>query len=209
MSEGPGLFEVMYNTRAMRRLKPDPVPHDLLTKLIDAAHQAPSGSNTQNARWLIVTNPESKARLAEINLKAVLAYAAANRPDTPFFDQARRDRMTASVVWQAEHLHEAPALIFACLEMGRVPSDRFWLGANSGGSVWPGVQNLLLAARALGLGATLTTLIFSDRPAVKEILGLPETIEPFGLIPVGYPLGKFGPVSRRPLDEVLRWERWD
>lgn len=208
MANDPSLFDVMYTTRAMRRLRPDPVPEDLLRKLIDAAHQAPSGSNTQNARWLIVRDPEQKAKLAEVNRKSVMAYTSSNPPSTPHFDDAKRERMRDAVKWQAEHLHDAPALVFACLDMGRTPPDRFWLGANSGGSIWPGVQNLLLAARAHGLGACLTTLIFADRPAVKEILGLPEGIEPFGMIPVGYPLGNFGPVTRRPLDEILRWDRW-
>ena len=101
-----------------------------------------------------------------------------------------------------------PALVIACLEFGSEPPDRFSVGAGSGGSIWPGVQNLLLAARALGLGAAPTTLGLTNRAAAKEALNLPPPIEPFCLIPVGYPMGKFGPVSRRPLSEILRWDRW-
>ena len=81
--------------------------------------------------------------------------------------------------------------------------------ARGGGSIWPGIQNLLLAARALGLGATPTTLALGDRQAVAEVLNLPETMGAFCLIPVGYPLGKFGPVTRRPIEEVTRFDRWD
>lgn len=80
--------------------------------------------------------------------------------------------------------------------------------ARGGGSIWPGVQNLLLAARALGLGAAPTTLGLIDHDAVAEVLGLPETMGAFCLIPVGYPLGKFGPVTRKPVAEILRFDKW-
>jgi nitroreductase len=120
----------------------------------------------------------------------------------------KRGRMLAAVMWQAEHMAEIPALIIACLELGAPPRESFAAGAGAGGSIWPGVQNVLLAARALGLGSAPTTLGLTNRAAVREILNLPETIEPFCLIPVGYPMGNFGPLSRRPLDEVLRWDRW-
>lgn len=211
MSDEPGIFEVIYHTRAMRRLKPDPVPEDLLIKLIDAAHQAPSGSNTQNGRWLVVRDAAQKARLAELNRAAVMQYVGPGsaRPATlPHQDAARRERQVAAVLWQAEHLHEVPVIVIACLEVAAPPPDTFVAGAGAGGSIWPGVQNLLLAARALGLGAAPTTLGLRDHPEVKSVLGLPPTVEPFCLIPVGYPLGRFGPVSRRPLAEVMRWDRW-
>jgi nitroreductase len=80
--------------------------------------------------------------------------------------------------------------------------------ARAGGSVWPGIQNLLLAARALGLGAAPTTLGLSNRAAAKEVLGLPDDMEAFCLIPVGYPMGRFGPVTRLPVADTLRWDRW-
>jgi len=198
----------MYSTRAMRRLKPDPVPEEVLRRLIEAAHQAPSGSNAQNARWIVVRDPAQQAELAALNKAAVDRYITAARPVGGHFPEEKRQRMLAAVTWQAEHLHEAPALIFACLDMGRPPTDRFWAGAGAAGSTWPGVQNLLLAARALGLGAAPTTLVFSDRDAVSQILGLPDHIAAFCMIPVGYPMGRFGPVTRRPLYEVLRWDRW-
>jgi nitroreductase len=211
MSDEMGIFEVIYNCRAMRRLKPDPVPEELLLRLVDAAHQAPSGSNMQNGRWIVVRDPEQKAKLAELNKSAVLAYAGpqSGRPASlPHHDEERRRRMLASVLWQAEHLHEVPAIVIACLEFAAPPPDSFTAGAGAGGSIWPGVQNLLLAARALGLGAAPTTLGLRDRPAAKAVLTLPPEIEPFCLIPVGYPLGRFGPVTRRPLAEVMRWDRW-
>ena len=212
MSDEMGLFDVIYHCRAMRRLKPDPVPEETLVRLIDAAHQAASGSNMQNGRWIVVRNPAQRAKLADLNRRAVMAYASpqSNRAAAlPHQSADRRERMLAAVVWQAEHLQEVPALVIACLEFASPPPDSFAAGAGAAGSIWPGVQNLLLAARALGLGAAPTTLGLMNRPAAKEVLGLPETIEPFCLIPVGYPMGKFGPVTRRPVAEVMRWDRWE
>lgn len=210
MSDEMGIFEVLYNNRAMRKLKPDPVPEELLLKLIDAANQAPSGSNVQNGRWIIVRDEAQKAKLAELNKKAVDRYLESQRQrDLPHHDHDKRQRMLDAVEWQAEHMHELPALVIACLELGGEPPESFFAGAGAGGSIWPGVQNLLLAARALGLGAAPTTLGLSDRPAAKEVLGLPSTMEALCLIPVGYPRGKFGPVTRRPVEEILRWDRWE
>lgn len=205
-----GIFDVIYHCRAMRRLKPDPVPEQVLLRLIDAANQAPSGSNAQPTRWVVVRDPEQQKRIAELNLAAVRAYLQmrANRPLLPHQDAGRQDRIGQAVEWQAEHLHEIPALVFACLESRSAHDDTFLAGLGAGGSVWPGVQNLLLAARALGLGAAPTTIVFRDRAAVKAVLNLPEVIEPVCMIPVGYPLGKFGPVTRQPVQETLRWDRW-
>lgn len=209
MTDEPKLFDVMYTCRAMRRLKPDPVPEELLLRLIDAANQAPSGSNLQNARWIIVRDRAQKERLAELNRKGVERYVRTQRiPELPHQSREKRERMLRAVLWQAEHLAEIPALIIACLEFLAPPADTFAAGASAGGSIWPGVQNLLLAARALGLGATPTTLVFSDRPAAKAVLGLPEHVEPFCMIPVGWPMGRFGPVSRRPVSEIVHWDRW-
>lgn len=211
MAEEMGIFEVIYNCRAMRRIKPDPVPEELLVRLIDAANQAPSGSNAQNGRWLVVRDPAQKERLAELNRKVFEAYTSSSggRPAAlPHHAPEARARMLEAVRWQAEHFAEIPAHIIACLEMGGPPRDSFSAGAGAGGSIWPGVQNLLLAARALGLAATPTTFAISDRAAAREVLGLPETIQPFCLIPVGYPTGKFGPVTRRPVAEIMRWDRW-
>ncbi len=210
MTDEMGIFDVVYHSRAMRRLKPDPVPEDLLVKLIDAAHHAPSGANAQPARWIVVRDAAQRRRIADLNLAAVQAYMEmrATRPLLPHQQAERQERIGRAVQWQAEHLHEIPVLVFACLELGTAPAATFMAGLSAGGSVWPGVQNLLLAARALGLGATPTGIVFRDRAAVKAVLGLPDAIEPVCMIPVGYPMGKFGPVTRQPVQEVMRWDRW-
>ena len=206
MSDEPGLFEVMYSTRAMRKLKPDPVPEDILLKLVDAGNQGPTGSNMQNVRWLIVRDADQKRKLADLNRAAVTAYVgAASATPAAASEGAKRQRMVDAVVYQMEHLHEAPALIIACAQFDQAPGNA---AAMAGGSVWPAVQNVLLAARALGLGAAPTTLGLSNRAAAREVLGLPPTVEAYVLIPVGYPMGKFGPVTRLPIRETVRWDRW-
>ena len=207
MADEMGLFEVIYNCRAMRRIKPDPVPEELLRKLVDAGNQAPTGSNVQNVRWVIVRDAETKRLLAEENRKHLTAYMAADTvEELPHQSKAKRDRMRAAVVWQIEHMHEIPALVIACLEFPEAQGDP--TRAGGGGYVWPAVQNALLAARALGLGATPTTLPLRDRARVKEILGLPETVEAYCLLPVGYPMGKFGPVTRLSVEETVHWDQW-
>lgn len=207
MPEEPGIFEVIYNCRAMRRIKPDPVPEELLLKLADAGNRAPTGSNVQNVRWVIVRDAERKRLLAGQNRKHLSAYLAADRvEELPHHPKAKRDRMREAVVWQMDHMHEIPALIVACLEFAEAQADPGRAGG--GGYVWPAVQNVLLAARGLGLGAAPTTLGLRDRAAIKEILGLPETVEAYCLIPVGWPMGNFGPVTRLPVADTVHWDRW-
>lgn len=209
MTDEMGIFEVIYNCRAMRRIKPDPVPEELLIKLIDAANQAASGSNMQNARYIVVRDQGQKERLADLNRRVFEAYVGAGRAAAlPHQDAEKRARMLSAVQWQAEHFAEIPALVIACLQVALPIRESFSAGAGAGGSIWPGVQNLLLAARALGLAATPTTFGIADRKAASEVLSLPEDIQPFCLIPVGYPMGKFGPVTRKPVSEIMRWDRW-
>jgi nitroreductase len=209
MSEEMGIFDVMFNCRAMRRLDQREVPEELLVKLIEAANQAPSGSNMQNGRWIIVRDKEVKQQLADMNRQAVEAYLTPlidNPGSLPHQSEVKRKRMVDAVVWQKDHMHEVPALIIACMEFGQKVTSE--MAAMGGGSIWPGVQNLLLAARALGLGAAPTTLALGNRKLVSEVLNLPESMAAYCLIPVGYPLGKFGPVTRKPLDDILNFDRW-
>ena len=107
--------------------------------------------------------------------------------------------MVDAVVWQMEHMHEIPALIVACMDYG---AEVTAMRAGGNGSIWPGIQNLLLAARAMGLGAAPTTLALMDTDAVAEALSLPNTMAAY-CIPVGYPLGNFGPVTRKPSRKLL------
>ena len=204
-----GGFDTMYNCRAMRRLNTKIVPEELLRELISAANQAPSGSNTQGARWIVVRDPQIKQRLADLNRQGVETYLAPlidNPGSLSHQSGDKRKRMVDAVVWQKEHMHEIPALIVACMDFG-APATNDMI-ARGNGSIWPGIQNLLLAARALELGAAPTTLALNDRKAVADVLNLPDSMAAYALIPVGYPLGTFGPVTRKPLEEILRFDRW-
>jgi nitroreductase len=204
-----GVFDTMYNCRAMRRLNTKKVPEELLRELISAANQAPSGSNTQGARWIVVRDPQIKQRLPDLNRQGVETYLAPlidNPGSLSHQSGDKRKRMVDAVVWQKEHMHEIPALIIACMDFG-APATNDMI-ARGNGSIWPGIQNLLLAARALELGAAPTTLALNDRKAVADVLNLPDSMAAYALIPVGYPLGTFGPVTRKPLEEILRFDRW-
>lgn len=197
------LDEVMYNCRAMRRLDSREVPEEDLIKLIDAANQAPSGSNAQKARWVVVRDPAQKQKLADLNRHHAEPYIA---PGLENPGSEKRRRMLEAVVWQIEHMHEIPALIVACYDYGEEVEGMAVY--RSAGSVWPGIQNLLLKARALGLGAAPTTLALVDQKAVREALDLPVGFASMCLIPVGYPKGKFGPVTRKPVTDIMRFDRW-
>jgi nitroreductase len=204
----PGLFAIMSTCRAMRRLKPDPIPESLIRRLIEAANFGASGRNMQRARWIVVRDAEQKQRIAELNRRASEDPAREmieSAESLPHFDGAKRRRMYQAVLWQAEHMHEAPALFVPCAVLDEPTQDpnRF------GSSIWPGVQNLLLAARASGLGAALTTYALQYREELEEALDLPTGVVAQAVIPVGYPVGRFGPVSRRPIDEILMFDRWD
>jgi len=207
--ENMSLFDAIYNCRAMRKLDTKEVPEEYLKKLIDAANQAPSGSNMQNGRWIVVRAAGVKQQLADLNREGVEAYIGpqATRPTSlPHQSEEKRKRMLNAVIWQMEHLHEIPALVIACMEYGQKVDSA--MAQRGGGSIWPGIQNLLLAARAMGLGAAPTTLALNDQDKVREVLNLPETMAALCLIPVGYPMGKFGPVTRKPVEEIMRFDRW-
>ncbi len=203
-------FETLFSARAMRRYSDEPIPEDILIKLIEAAHAGPSGSNRQSRHWIVVRDPEQKQRLADLNRRFVSRYLEANRDAAnPHVTPEKRQRFLAAVEYQMEHLHEVPAIVIACADMVVTPQGTFGEGVQAATEVWGAVQNLLLAARALGVGSVPTTLGLVDRDAGREVLNLPDHILPMVLIPLGWPTGNFGPIRRRPLEEVLHWDRYD
>ncbi len=205
-------WDVISTARAMRRYKPDPIPEELLVKLIEAAHLGPSGSNRQSRHWIVVRDPEVKQQLADLNRAGVSMYLEHNREAAnPHVDQGRRERFLAAVEHQMNHMHEVPAIVIACADLVRAPQDSFGAGSAAATEVWGAVQNLLLAARALEVGSVPTTLAFigDQRDQAREVLGLPEHILPMVLIPLGWPTGNFGPIRRRPLEEILHWDRYE
>jgi nitroreductase len=201
------LFEVMSTCRAIRRLRTDPVADDVVRRLIEAANYAPSGRNLQRARWIVVRDAAQRRRIGELNRRASLDHATGQRQaagDLPHDDCEQRRRMWDAVLWQSEHMHEAPIIVVACCEMDDPDQDP----GRYASSIWPGIQNLLLAARAEGLGAAPTTYALNFRDELEALLELPADVRAQAVIPIGYPLGSFGPVRRRPVDEVMMVDRW-
>jgi nitroreductase len=218
MNETIGLFEAIYTQRALRRLKPDPIPDELLWRVLEAGTKAPSGSNSQVWRFLVVHDPGRKRFIQQRYKKAWDQYAAANaalateRSQPPPPAELRSQlRMVRSAMHLAEHMHEAPVLLLVCMGPRPLPPPAAGQRRSPAAlyaSVFPAVQNILLAARGLGLGATLTTLHLLYEDEIKAEFGIPADTETVALIPLGYPEGKYGPTGRRPVDEVTYWDRW-
>lgn len=199
-------FDVVTTQRAMRRLEPRPIPEAVLRQIMEAAICAPSGGNRQGWSFVIVRDQAKRAQLGELyreawgELMKVPYYAGAAREPR----ESPAGKMLASARHLSEHLGEAPVLVLACIavDAGVAPS------LTTGASIYPAVQNLMLAARAHGIGSCITTIHRFREAPVKALLGIPADVETAALIPLGYPLGKFGRPPRRPLREVVFAERW-
>ena len=205
MTESADLFEIIQTTRAMRRLRPDPVPDALIAKVLQAGVCAANGGNTQRWRFLVVKDPQIKRAVQVWYKRAfdeVIGPRYVNSPPPPGVSRERYLRQHAAVEYLTDHFHEAPVWIVACLQGNAAPTR--WDGA----SVYPAVQNMLLAARALGLGATLTTRHLLYEKETEAALGLPPDVHSYAILPIGHPMGRFGPVRRAPLFEVVFAERW-
>ena len=196
------IFEAMETCRAMRKLKTEPVPQELLEKLIWAATRAPNAGNAQLWNFLVVTEDEGRQFLGDL-LRSKLGTGLAQPKDdaTP---QARQ----AQAFWQLVTAFEkVPAIIFTCVKNEYPPVEPNPLFMSS--TIYPATQNLLLAARSLGLGTVMTTFHIVDTEAIKEHFGIPSDVFIGATIPIGYPEGSFGPVTRKPIEEVTHWEHWE
>jgi len=203
------LEQAIRTQRSIRRLHPDPVDDGLLLHLIELALKAPVGGNRQNAEFLIVRDREVKARLARLNRVAWGSYGRIWR----FFarEDPRTLRTMDAVSWAADHYEEIPVLVVPCLRWTtygpivsgiRLPFPPFWASIYYG-SIFPAIQNFLLGARAAGLGAGLTVMPLWSTFLAKRALGLPTWVYPIAVIPVGWPIGRYGPTSRRPVGDVV------
>lgn len=194
----------MRTQRALRRLKPDPVDQDLILHLLDLAIRAPTGSNAQGWEFVVVRERETVAQLARLNRQgfSIFRMLKSLGKMTP-----TRQRMYDSAQWQCDHFEEIPVVIVPCLKQ-LIPPFPFLAATSSFGSIYPAVQNLLLAARAAELGATLITIPLWNLHAVKRALGLPFKVTPCCLIPMGWPLEDYTPNKRRPVREVVSFERY-
>jgi nitroreductase len=206
MATATDLFEILSTTRAMRRLKPDPVPDELIRQILEAGVCAASGGNRQHWRFLVVKDRAIKEKVQPYYKRAfdeVVGPRYRTSTPPPGVTREQYDRQHAAVAYLTEHFHEAPVWIVACLEEGQGTPSR-----SSGASIYPAVQNMLLAARALGLGATLTTRHLQHEKEVEAILGLPPGVHSYAILPIGYPMGRFGPVGRGPLSDIVYLDRW-
>jgi nitroreductase len=196
------LLEGMRTTRAIRRLRQDPVPPALIRKVCEAGTFAPSGGNRQPWLFVAVTDPERRAFVAERYLRAFRAYIAPalEAAKSPDYGEARRRNLRAAL-HLAEHLHEAPVHLFVA---GRTRRSEPQVQA-----LFPAIQNVLLACRAVGLGASLTTVHRAHGDEIDRFLGLPEHSPSCALLPIGWPVGRYGRPPRRGVDTCLYWERFE
>jgi nitroreductase len=210
MSDAPPSFdmpleEAMMTQRAIRRLKPDPVDDAVVLRLIELALKAPVGGNAQNWEFVVVRDPHVKRKLARYNRQALALYGRAGRW------LKRKDagvqRILDAVFWQRDHFEEIPVVVVACLRGPRLPWPPVATSSYYG-SIYPAVQNLLLAARAAELGAALITLPLWSSFLARRALGLPWSVQPCAVVPLGWPRGRYGPTTRRTAAEVTHLDRY-
>jgi len=202
------LLEGLATTRAIRRYRDEPVPERDLRDILFAATRAPSGSNRQPFRFVVLTEgPNARAAKALIGEQARRMWERKRRADG--YDQGSgirgdspKARMARTMQAYVDHFESAPALVLPCLVRYREPSPM------EGASVYPAVQNLLLAARGLGYGGVITGFHAAVEEELKALLGVPEDIFIAATVTLGKPRGRHGPVRRRPLEELVSGERW-
>lgn len=178
-----------------------PVEREVIERCIEIAMQAPSGSNAQRWHFLVITDAEKRARLAELYRRSFTTYLNARA--------GQRSRVLESSIYLAEHMHEVPVLILCCIE-GRVEDKGLMAQAALYGSILPAAWSLMLALRARGLGSAYTTLHLAYEREAAQIFGIPAHMTQAVLLPVAYYTGDdFKPARRKPLSEVLHWDAWD
>ena len=198
------LAEAIETQRAIRRLKTDPVDEEIILRLIELALKAPTSSNSQGWEFIVVRDPQVKRGLARIyrqlwDLYNSLGHRNQHKP--------KKRKMEDATQWQVEHFEEVPVIIVACLKGWYIPFIHL-ATTSYFGSIYPAVQNLLLAARAINLGATLTTIPIWNLIAARRVLGLPWKVTPCAVIPLGWPQGRYGPTTRKPVHEVVSFDRY-
>jgi nitroreductase len=210
-----GLYEAMRTLRAVRRLRPDPIPDTVLRRVLEASTWAPSGGNRQGWRIIIVKDAARKERLGALYRRAWTPYNEQRKPmlaKLPEPARQKAERTGRAGDYLAEHFGQTPAIAIFCfnppdLAVTDAKLDR--VSVVGGGSIYPAVQNLLLACRAEGLGCVLTTLACQFEPEVREILSIPQPWGTAAMIPIGYPIGSgHGPISRRPVEEMVFLDEW-
>ncbi len=209
------LYDAMKTLRAVRRLRPDPIPDDVLRRVLEAATWAPSGGNVQPWRMIVVTDDAKKAALGGMYRERWHAYSEGHRAmlaEAPEAVRAKNERMIDAGDYLAEHFADTPVVLVHCFNpegLAVTDADQDRLSVVGGASVYPAVQNLLLACREEGLGCVLTTLLCEVESEVRTLLGVPDPWYTAATIPVGYPAsGGHGPISRRPVEKMTFADHW-
>jgi nitroreductase len=209
------LYEAMRTLRAVRRLRPDPIPDDVLRRVLEAATWAPSGGNRQAWRVIAVKDPARKQHLGELYKRIAKPFMGSYRDrlaSLPESERAQTEKMLRAGLHLAEHFGEAPVVCIFCFHPDGLAVTDFDLSRISvvgGGSIYPAVQNFLLACRAEGLGCVLTTLLCKVEPEVRKVLEIPQPWGTAAAVPIGYPqLRGHGPISRRPVEQMAFVDSW-
>lgn len=209
------LREAMRTLRAVRRLKPDPIPEDALTRVLEAASWAPTGGNTQPWRVIVVRDRAKMAELGRLYAAGWYAYAKGHRAliaDAPESVRAATERMIGAGDYLADHFAQTPALLVFCFNpkaMAITDAKLDRISVVGGASIYTAVQNALLACRAEGLGCVLTTLLCQCEEEVRRLLEIPAPWGTAAAIPIGYPvLRGHGPISRRPVEKLAFVDTW-
>ena len=200
--------DLLATTRAVRKRLDlsKPVPRELINECLELAVQAPTGSNSQTWRWLVVEDADQRKALADIYRKGAEGYLGQAESQT---SDAQTKRVFSSAVYLMEHLHEVPVHLIPCVQ-GK-PEDPVPLMMASGlyGSIYPAVWSFQLAARARGLGTALTTLHLLHEREAADVLGLPDDVLQVALLPVAYTIGTdFKRAKRPPVSDITHWDRW-
>jgi len=205
---GMPLVDAIVTQRAIRRVRPDPVDDGMVLRCIELALEAPTGSNGQNWEFVVVKDKARKEALAAQYRRAWALYGGLGRR---MKSDDQTVRILKSVQWQVEHFADIPVLVVCCLRAGaRVPFVPLPPIATSShyGSIYPSVQNLLLSARAIGLGGALITLPLWSNTVARRILELPLSVEPCCVVTLGWPKGRYGPKTRKPVGQVVHLDRY-
>jgi len=209
------LYEAMSTLRAVRRLKPDPIPRDVLQRILEAATWAPTGGNAQPWRVIVVEDPARKKALAELYRDGWYAYSEHHMTlikDAPESVRVSTEKMLDAGNYLADHFGETPTILIFCFNpknMAITDAKLSRISVVGGGSIYPAVQNALLACRAEGIGCVLTTLLCQCEEEVRSILEIPEPWGTAAAIPIGYPIrGGHGPISRRSVDKLAFQDSW-
>jgi nitroreductase len=209
-------FAVLDTQRALRRFRPDPVPAPMLRRVLEAATRAPSARGAEPWFFVVVRDAATRAAIGaryRVAWETAEQFTATTDADGDLRGRPHYARMMRSAGALAHHLGEAPVLIACCLDhrqLGPIAAGDGTLRSPVAAyaSIFPAVQNLLLAARALGLGSTLTTLHRSFEDDLKALLAIPATVEVAALVPLGYPRDRHGATRRKPVEDVAFADRW-